>query len=105
MPWRTIGDQKDVCDIPPALAQIEPLVCLTFDAFGRLCVVDGIEDGALRLRIRHIGQTKLQVTLTACLRRQLELTLPGCYEVTLRDPGGPEACLVVRVCAPAVEAA
>lgn len=96
MPWR-LAAECQAGRIPPALAQIEPLVAIAYEAFNAICVVEAMDGDAIVLRIRHLGGTKLQMTLVACLQRQLDMALPGHYEARLLDPGGPFARLLVSV--------
>lgn len=100
MPWHC-APSLDLSHLAPALAQIEPILCIPFDAFEKLCVVDAAEDNELTLRVRHLGGAKMQATMAAIVQRQLDLTFPGRYQATLRDAGQLTAALTVRACAPA----
>lgn len=97
MPWR-LPPTFHPGHLAPSLAQIEPILAMTFVAFDKACIVSGIEDGALVVEVRHLGGPKMQATMAAIVQRQLDLTLPDHYRATLVDVGTPAVRLLVAPC-------
>ena len=79
------------------IGAVGPIVDDVFGAFGLLPLVLVGDRESVELGIRHIGLSKMQVTLYACLARELAAKAPGQYEAVLQALGTPDARIRISI--------
>lgn len=85
----------DLSSLP--IAAVGPIIDAVFGAFGLLPLVLVADRQSVELAVRHIGFSKLQVTLYACLARELVAKAPGRYEAVLLGMGTSEARIRISI--------